>query len=354
MNNTNSDAPSPCLISLATSVPRFEIGQSDVQAFGKRLFKQRPETFERLSGAYSNAGIERRYSCVPLEWYEQEHGWKDRTELFLENALELLTDVATQALEEAGLTPNEIDGLVTVSSTGIAVPSLDAQLMERLPFRRDVQRLPLFGLGCGGGVLGLSRTAAMAKSEPGSRWLLLVVELCGLTFRGADLSKSNIIATALFGDGAAAGIVETRDAGHRISASGEYCWPNSIDVMGWKIEDDGLGVKFSRDIPQLVRTELRGATDRFLSGVGIPFNAIDHFVFHPGGAKVLNALEEVFDIAAPGLTVGRSILRDFGNMSAATILFVLKRILEQPISGRSLLGALGPGFTAGFAVMEHD
>ena len=354
MNEKNSNAPSPCLISLATTVPRFEIGQSEVQAFGKRLFKQRPETFERLSGAYANAGIERRYSCVPMEWYEQDHGWKDRTKLFVENALELLISAATEALTEAGLSPDGIDGLVTVSSTGIAVPSLDALLMERMPFRRDVQRLPVFGLGCGGGVLGLSRTADLAKSQPGSRWLLLVVELCGLTFRAADHSKSNIIATALFGDGAAAGIVECREDGHRISASGEYCWPNSLDVMGWKIEEDGLGVQFSRDIPHLVRTELRSAADQFLSSAEIPFDTIDHFVFHPGGAKVLTALEEAFEIAVPGLTVGRSILRDFGNMSAATVLFVLKRILEKPISGRSLLGALGPGFTAGFAVMEHD
>jgi alkylresorcinol/alkylpyrone synthase len=124
--------------------------------------------------------------------------------------------------------------------------------------------------------------------------------------------------------------------------------------MGWEVEADGLGVKFSRDIPRLVRTELRDAADRFLSSTEIPFNAIDRFVFHPGGAKVLTALEEAFEIAAPGLTEGRSILRDFGNMSAATVLFVLKRILEKPISGRSLLGALGPGFTAGFAVMEHN
>ena len=125
MNEKTFNAPFPCLISLATAVPRFEIGQSEVQALGKRLFKQRPKTFERLSGAYSNAGIERRYSCVPMEWYEQDHGWKDRTKLFVENALELLISAATEALTDAGLSPDEIDGLVTVSSTGIAVPSLD-------------------------------------------------------------------------------------------------------------------------------------------------------------------------------------------------------------------------------------
>ena len=180
-------------------MPPYEIYQTEVEQFARRLFASRPKTFERLAGAYANAGIDKRYSCVPLEWYEQPHGWKDRTKLFVESALDLLTDAAQQAIENAGLVTTDIDGIVTVSSTGLAVPSLDALLMERMSFRRDVHRLPIFGLGCGGGVLGLSRAAALAQAQPGSRWLFLVVELCGITFRGADLSKSNIIATALFG-----------------------------------------------------------------------------------------------------------------------------------------------------------
>lgn len=344
----------PCLISLATAVPKYPIYQSDVEAFGRRLFKKRPQTFERLSGAYTNAGIERRFSCVPLEWYEDEHGWKDRTNLFVENALKLLTVAAEKAIDSAGLLPEQIDGLVTVSSTGLAVPSLDALLMEKLPFRRDIQRLPIFGLGCGGGVSGLSRTATLAKAQPGSRWLFLVVELCGLTFRNADLSKSNIIATALFGDGAAGGIVECRESGHRLSANGEYCWPDSLDVMGWNIEEDGFGVQFSRDIPQLVRTDLRSAANNFIDGAERSLESFDRFIFHPGGAKVLSALEEAFEIPSPGLEIAREVLRDYGNMSAATVLFVLERILQKNPKGSSLIAALGPGFTAGFAIMDHD
>ncbi len=233
-------------------------------------------------------------------------------------------------------------------------PSLDALLMERLPFRRNVQRLPIFGLGCGGGVLGLSRTAALAQSQPGSRWLFLVVELCGLTFRGADLSKSNIIATALFGDGAAAGIVQVREDGHRLTSWGEHCWPDTLDVMGWLIEEDGFGVQFSRDIPQLVRTEMRIAADDYLSSAGCGFDSIDRFVLHPGGTKVLQALEDAFDIPHPGLATAKAVLREFGNMSAATVMFVLERELASKPRGRSFLGALGPGFTAGFAVMDHS
>ena len=259
---------------------------------------------------------------------------------------------AQKAIDGASLVATDIDGIVTVSSTGLAVPSLDSLLMDRMPFRRDVQRLPIFGLGCGGGVLGLSRAAALARAQPGSRWLFLVVELCGITFRGADLSKSNIIATALFGDGAAAAIVQVDSSGKRLASWGEYCWPNSSDIMGWNIEEDGFGVRFSRDIPQFVRSKMRQAADRFLEQSSVPFESLDQFIFHPGGAKVLSALEDAFEISPSGLKLARDVLREYGNMSAATVLFVLERALAQHPSGVGLVGALGPGFSAGFLVMD--
>jgi len=346
--------PDANLQTIATAVPPYEIDQTEVERFARRLFASRPKTFERLAGAYANAGIDKRYSCVPLAWYEQPHGWKDRTEIFVASALDLLEQAARQAIEHADLSVDDIDGVVTVSSTGLAVPSLDALLMERMPFRRDVHRLPIFGLGCGGGVLGLSRTAALAQAQPGSCWLFLVVELCGITFRGADLSKSNIIATALFGDGAAAAVVQADTDGKRLAHWGEYCWPDSLDVMGWNIEEDGFGVQFSRDIPQLVRTQMREAADDFLRKSASAVERIDQFVFHPGGAKVLSALEEAFEIPPPGLELARDVLRDYGNMSAATVLFVLERTLARQPEGMSLMGALGPGFTAGFLVLDDQ
>ena len=346
--------PDAKLQSIATALPPYEIHQTEVELFARRLFASRPKTFERLASAYTNAGIDKRYSCVPIGWYEQPHGWKDRTKVFVESALDLLEQAGQLAIDRAGLSLNDIDGIVTVTSTGLAVPSLDAMLMERMKFRRDVQRLPIFGLGCGGGVLGLSRTAALAQAQPGTKWLFLVVELCGITFRGTDLSKSNIIATALFGDGAAAAVVQAGNGGKRLAQWGEHCWPNSLDVMGWEIEDDGLGVQFSRDIPRLVRTQLREAADCFLRKALFPFERLDQFVFHPGGAKVLTALEDAFEIPSPGLTCAREVLRNFGNMSAATVLFVLEQTLAQQSKGAALMGALGPGFTAGFLILDDD
>jgi alkylresorcinol/alkylpyrone synthase len=301
---------------------------------------------------------------VPIEWFLTPSNWKDRNALFIDNAVDLLAQAAESCLAQAGVGFAAIDGLVTVSTTGIATPSLDARLMERLPFRRDVARLPIFGLGCAGGVLGLSRAATLAQglARPGrgSRVLCLVVELCALTFRTNDRSKSNVIAAALFGDGAAAVLLEAPAAGSaaapssvlKLGAQGEYTWPNSLDVMGWEVENDGLGVLFSRDIPALIRERMGPAVDSFLARHGLGRGDIDGYVCHPGGAKVIGALEEVFGLPQGGLPEARSVLRDFGNMSAVTVLFVLERMRRADMRGRYLMTALGPGFTAGFQILE--
>ena len=341
----------PHLLGLTTAVPRHRMTQSDVMARVRRVFAHNSSEIERMMGIYGNAGIECRYSCVPLDWYEKPHGWEEKNRLFLKNAVDLLERAARQVLDQTGLTVEDIDGIVAVSTTGIATPSLDALIMERMGMRRDVWRLPVFGLGCAGGVLGLARAAAMAKASPKHKILYLVVELCSLTFRRADQSKSNIIATALFGDGAAAAIVSCDGEGPEISAWGEYCWPDSLDVMGWEVEDDGLGVIFSRNIPALVRSDLRAAAETFLSGHKLVLSDIASFVCHPGGAKAIEALEEAFGLAPGAMILGRDVLRDFGNMSAATIMFVLRRTLDAALGGRKLMSSLGPGFTAGFLVL---
>jgi alkylresorcinol/alkylpyrone synthase len=344
----------PHLLALATSVPPHELRQPEVMERSRLLFQASPSQIERLLPVYDNAGIERRFSCVPIEWYLRPHGWEERTRLFIANSVALLKDAAERCLERAGVAFDEVDAVVTVSTTGIATPSLDAQLMEVLPFRRDLQRLPVFGLGCAGGVTGLARAAALARAMPGAKVLLLVVELCGLTFRAQDLSKSNVVATALFGDGAAALLLSTQGSGPRIESWGEHTWPQSLDVMGWEVKEDGLGVLFSRDIPALVRQELRQAADRFLEQQGLGRLDLAGYVCHPGGAKVLDALEDAFELPHGALAHARSTLRDYGNMSAVTVLFVLERLLAaRPRAGRYLMSALGPGFTASFALLEE-
>jgi alkylresorcinol/alkylpyrone synthase len=344
----------PRLVSLATAVPRHVLRQDEVRERARLIFGAAAERFERLVPVYGNAGIETRYSCVPIDWYLEPHGWRDRNGLFVEHATELLERATRACLERAGLSVGDVDAIVAVSTSGIATPSLDALLMERMAMRRDIRRLPIFGLGCAGGVLGLARAADLARAFPKERVLFLVVELCGLTFRRSDHSKSNVIATALFGDGAAAAIVSCDGSGPVLAGSGEYTWPDSLEVMGWRVRDDGFGVLFSRDIPALVRNDYRAAVDRFLAQHRLAIGDLEAFICHPGGAKVLAALEEAFALPPDGLDHSRAVLREFGNMSAATVLFVLERAWRGGgLPRRALMTSLGPGFTAGFLLLEN-
>jgi alkylresorcinol/alkylpyrone synthase len=350
--------PLPRLTAIATAVPPYELDQKDVARRVRAVFSQEA-VVERLLPVFENAGIERRFSCVPIEWYYDSHGWPDRNAVYLDSAVTLLERAARKALDRAGLSPEDVDAIVVNSTTGIATPSLDALLMERMPFKRTTRRLPIFGLGCAGGVLGLARAAMVARERPGTTVLFLVIELCAISFRRDDVSKSNIVATALFGDGAAAAVIESRDsAWPAIAASGEYLFEDSLDVMGWEVAGDGLKAIFSRDIPALVESRFRGIIDAYLAESGLTMRDVDRILCHPGGTKVLAALEHVFDLEDGALADSRAILREYGNMSAATVMFVLNRAMEQGALHdgewrRALVTAMGPGFSAAFVTLER-
>lgn len=345
---TNSNTSPPRLLAVQTAYPPHVLNQEDVAKGAGRLFARVEKGFDRFAPVYMNAAIETRHSSVPLDWYLEPHGFGERNKTYVETALTVLQDATEKALAEAALTPADIDAIVCVSSSGIATPSLDAQLMERMPFRADVERTPLFGLGCAGGVLGLARGASFAKANAGARVLVLVVELCGLTFRNKDSSKSNLIATALFGDGGAAAIVSCRGEGPILGPWGEHKFPNSLPVMGWDVADDGLKVVFSQDIPTLVRTQMRDVTAKFLKRHDLTLDDLDGYICHPGGAKVIDELEASFGLQPGALTHVRDTLRDHGNMSAATVMFVLRSVLDEGLKGKQLMTSLGPGFTAAF------
>jgi alkylresorcinol/alkylpyrone synthase len=343
--------PEPRLLALKTAVPPHILEQPVVADIARRLFGGKTD-IERMLPVFQNSGIERRYSCVPPDWYLEDHGWKDRSAIFVDHAVRLFENVALRCLDEADLDLDDIDAVVTVSTTGVTTPSLDALIVERLQLRRDVKRLPIFGFGCAGGVLGLARAGALAKAYPGSNILLLAVELCALTFRKDDVTKSNIVATALFGDGAAGAIVSTDGEGPALGPSYEHTWPHSLDVMGWEIEEDGLKAIFSKNIPTLVEEEFEAVLSEFLNRNDWSLRDIDSFACHPGGAKVLSALERALQLQEGGLTHSREILRRYGNMSSVTVMFVLELMRARELKQRMLLSTLGPGFTAAFMTLE--
>jgi alkylresorcinol/alkylpyrone synthase len=346
----------PRLLAVATAVPPHPLDQDLVIERVKRLFGHLPE-LDRLLPVFANSGIRRRFSCVPIEWYDEAHGWADRNRIYLEAALDLLEAATHEALRRARCAKDEIAAIVAVSSTGIATPSLDALLIDRMALRPEVRRLPIFGLGCAGGVIGLARAATQALAAPGELVLFLVVELCALSFRRDDPSKSNVVATALFGDGASAALLSTGGTGPTIAAAGEHTWPQSLDVMGWEVADDGLRAVMSRDIPQLVATRLADVVAAFLARHGLRLDDVDRFICHPGGAKVVTALERAFALPRGTLTDSRAVLRDYGNMSAATVMFLIERLLAEAPGGpswhRALVNALGPGFSAAFLTLEN-
>jgi len=350
--------PAANLVALATAVPPHALDQEEVVRRVRRLFGAGPE-LTRLLPVFANSGIARRYSAMPLDWFDRPHGWAERNRRYVDAALDLIDAAAGRVLDRAGVAPGEIGGLVVVSTTGIATPSLDARLIERLRLSRSTERLPIFGLGCAGGVTGLARAAMMARAMPDRAVLFLAVELCTLSFRRDDSAKSSIVASALFGDGAAAALLRCGGAGPAIVAAGEHTWPHSLDIMGWEVMEDGLRAIFARDIPRLVESELGAVARDFLAARGLALGDIDRFVCHPGGAKVIDACERAFGLAPGALGAARAVLRDFGNMSSATVLFVLERVLAAAGAAgeawrRALMTALGPGFSAGFVVLSRQ
>ncbi len=343
--------PTVHLLSLATAVPPHILDTDHVIRQAGRIFARFGSEFERMAPVFANSGIRRRYSVCATDWFDQGNGWPERSKQFLAGATALFKEVAAQALEGAGAKTNEIDAIVTVSSTGIATPSIEAHVLHEMGFRTDVLRLPVFGLGCAGGVSGLAIASQFAKANPGRKVLLVVIELCTLAFRPDEMTKANIVATALFGDGAAAAVLSTEGEGPAIEWHGQHCWPGTINIMGLRVDDQGFGAIFDRSIPDLVQKDMRPAADAFLARHGLNASSIDRFSFHPGGSKVIQALEQVFVLPEGTLDDEREVLAGFGNMSAPTVLFVLERALSRNEPGRRFVGALGPGFTASFMTL---
>jgi alkylresorcinol/alkylpyrone synthase len=343
----------PSLLSLATAVPPFVVAQEEAKLRARNMFP-RKALFDRLSGVFDNAAIARRNLVAPVDWYEQHHGWAERNRVYLAAAEALFEEAAQKAIANAGLSPGDIDGVVTVSTTGIATPSLEARAGPRLGLRGDVRRVPIFGLGCAGGISGLATAARLAKSEPGTTWLMIAIETCSISIRLDSDDPAAIVATALFGDGAAAAIVRAGDGGGfaQISGAGEKLWPDTLGIMGWRVEDPGLGVVFDRAIPPFVEAELAGAVDELCADLKIARADIDRFCCHPGGVKVIDAIETALELPQGELNLEREVLHDHGNMSAPTVLFVLERLVKRGLPKRVMATAFGPGFTCAGLLLE--
>jgi len=356
---------SPRLESVATALPSHTYRQTEIKNAASALFLPGMEEVDhRLLSVFDTAGIETRHFCMPLEWYAQKRTFAESNRNYVEQAMELAERAALGALEPLGLGPADVDHFVYVSTTGMATPSVDARLMNRMAFRSHLRRTPVWGLGCAGGAAGLARAADLALASPGSRVLLVALELCSLTFQRGDLDRRNLVAASLFSDGAAAVVIAGPDApppgngaprGLAVRAARSTLWQDTLDVMGWDIDGDGLHVIFSRDIPTIVRERVRPNLEVFLEECGLDLSRLDHLLAHPGGPRVLGAYAEALGWPPERLGHSRAVLAECGNMSSPTCLFVLDRALRagdlaprQP----AVITALGPGFASESVLLE--
>nr|WP_139488757.1 3-oxoacyl-[acyl-carrier-protein] synthase III C-terminal domain-containing protein [Brevibacillus dissolubilis] len=348
----------PAIASVGVVTPPHQVSQNTARDFVQNLFQQDFRDIERLMPIFASSQIDTRYFCQPIEWFAESHSWEEKNSLYIRHAITMSKQAIQNCLQKAGLTPQDIDHLVYVSTTGISTPSIDAHLINELGMKSNVKRTPIFGLGCAGGVAGLARGYDLAKAHPHERVLICCVELCGLTFMQQDRSKSNLIATGLFADGAAAVLVtgdEVPTAQNQepqgqptIIATRSTLFPDTMDVMGWDIRDDGLKVIFSKDIPTLIGTMIQPEIHRFLADQGLCASELSSVIAHPGGMKVLMAYEESLGLPSEMLTHAREVLRTRGNMSSCTVLYVMEKELTGAAHREGDYGlvlSLGPGFS---------
>ncbi len=342
----------PRIVSVRTAVPPFRVEQPIAREYARQHFTGRLPGAERLLSVFDNAGIATRHFCVPPEWFVEEHSLEEKNRQYIESATRLSAEVCRAILSDRELIPSDIDYIIFINTTGLATPSIDARLINLLKFRENIRRTPIWGLGCAGGAAGLSHAYHYLLGHADHRVLLVAAELCGLTFVHDDYSRSNLIATALFADGAAGVLIEGDQLGNEgleIVSTQSHFYPDSLDVMGWNIVSKGMQVVFDRRIPDIVAENAAVDLSVFLKQNGLTLQDIDQFLFHPGGIKVLEAYEKALSAGNGKFDYARETLREFGNMSSVTILFVLEKYFSKNGGtgvGHGLLSALGPGFSS--------
>ncbi len=351
---------------VASALPRYCYSQRAITNALKGVWDRRLQSPELLDRLHSHTGVASRYLAFPLRRYATFGSWRETNEAWREVAEELGAAALEAALRRAGMTSGDLDALFVVSITGIASPSLDARLINRLRLRPDIKRTPIFGVGCVGGALGLTRAADYALAYPRQTAAILAVEACSLTFQQDDLSKANVIATGLFGDGASAVVVAGQDraagaatasdrAGPAILGCGSVFYPDSEDMMGWDISENGFRIVLSPKLPDLIRSNLAIDVDAFLARHGVTRSDIGKWVVHTGGPKILETIEQTLELQPTDLERSWACLRDFGNLSSASVLLVLEDLVcnHPPDPGTlGLLLAMGPGFCAEMILLQ--
>lgn len=343
------------ILSAAHSFPPHLAHQQDVKSFFSKTFKGRIPNLEELLTVFDHAQIDRRYFMMPLEWYLQPHTRQQANLIYQRDGLKLCIDAAQKCLEAANCPPDLIDHVIFVSSTGFATPTLDTYLIQKLGIKPSASRLPIWGLGCAAGASGISRASDYCLAHPKNRALVVSLECCSLTFLPTDLTAKNLIATAIFGDGAGAVLVAGEDAPQtlreprpKVIATYSHLFPDSERVMGWDFREDGMELVLSPKLPAIVKRELKPLVTEFLASHRLTQVELSSYITHPGGARVIEAYRDALDLSEQDLQFTIEALREYGNVSSVSVIVVLQKSLQahNRKKGPSLLSAFGPGFSA--------
>jgi len=347
----------PRVASVATALPPHIVTAEQVKQYFPRVFPLDPRRLQVMLSVVDHSAIERRHVIRPVEEIIEPRPLSQLTQEYREHALALGRTAVCQALARAGLAPRDVDLLITVSCTGVLIPSLDAYLINELGFRSDTRRLPITELGCAAGAAALALARNHLMAFPTHCVLILAVELPSLTFQRHDLSQANLISCTLFGDGAAAAVVMPDGAaGPRMLDAWTHLFPASLDAMGFDLRETGFHIVLSREVPGLIRSHIRQLVHDFLSQHGLSLDRIGRWVLHPGGQKLLAFIEEELGLERAQTQPSWDVLRECGNLSSASVLFVLERWLAQPAPEPcyGLLAAFGPGFSAELVLLRWD
>jgi alkylresorcinol/alkylpyrone synthase len=340
----------------ATALPPHAITREEVKQYLGEVFSIEASRAEAMMAVIDNSQVKRRYCVHPVEWIIEPRPLSRISEEYREQSIRLGGEVAANCLAKAGMTPNEIDMIVTVSCTGVMIPSLDAYLVNDLGFQDNVKRLPITELGCAAGAAGLARANDFVRAYPGTSVLVVAVEIPSLTFQRDNLTQANLISTVLFGDGAAAAVVTGRAiSGPHILDVDSYLFPRSIDAMGFDLKETGFHIVLSKDVPQLIRERVGELFCSLLKRNNVRAEEISAFIMHPGGQKLLQFIEEELGLQREKTEFSWHVLREYGNLSSASVLFVLHEWMTRRSMASGdygLMAAFGPGFSAEMLLLQ--
>lgn len=349
----------PSLASVSKIDFPYKVDQQKVKQYAMDLFAPSFPQVERMMSAFDNTEIKTRNFCKPLDYYSTLHTFQGHNAEYIKVSLEYSVKAIEECISSAQINKNEITDIIFISTTGLSTPSLDALIINEMKLNQNISRTPIFGLGCAGGVAGFSKASILAKANPDAVVLLVTVELCSLTFLRNDFSKSNFIGSSLFADGVAACIIagdnHTNKTKNAITflATQSKLYYDTLDVMGWEFLDEGFKVLFSQDIPTIISENIKNDVDSFLEKHQLTLSEIKNFIFHPGGKKILTAYEEALPVEGDFLKNTREVMKDYGNMSSVTVLYVLERFFSQGFEdGYGLMLSMGPGFSSEMALLK--